>query len=547
MRNSVLHLGACLMLLLVTACSNGSKMSDLLKKVPAETDMVVIGNVKTIIESLGGSVEGSSITLPSYINNELSESDADAYDNAKSFLKNSGINMDACAMMMDYNDGHPIVVFSLDDSKQFIRTIEDEGYREKDEEDGVVFYSKKVYESSYDSDYDNYGYVAIKDNYAYWIDSVWKGSDFKPMKALSNLIADASEKSFVKTKFCDYITSGNAAGAAFKLPRELRREMRDAGLPREIADIYEGVICLKGDLTNNEATITAKWLDEDGETKDFGMFNKYVNTKAKINPQVLSYMNKDDSFVYAVSMKDVDWDGYMDMIAETTRVSRSDKSVMTIVKSYLEKLDGTVAVGIGVTNGLESLAKIEQGRNVFNEFSMTVVCETKQGKAKGIINDMKGLLDSEHIEYNDKSNGFSLNIPGEDAILYVEANDDVVVLSNQSIKKGNNATVNNMNFGDYIAVAGIVLNKSNQLMRDLNVGHGMKMSLAFDAENVEGTLNFAIGGSEQQGVIEKLTRIILDLVSREKELTKKWRDFRPEYNDYEIDESFYADSIAVFE
>ena len=51
----------CLVLALVlsTSCSDNAKMKDLLENVPASMDVVMVGNVKTIIESAGGNMEDS--------------------------------------------------------------------------------------------------------------------------------------------------------------------------------------------------------------------------------------------------------------------------------------------------------------------------------------------------------------------------------------------------------------------------------------------------------------------------------------------------------
>ena len=42
-------------------------MKDLLENVPASMDVVMVGNVKTIIESAGGNMEDSKIHLPKFL------------------------------------------------------------------------------------------------------------------------------------------------------------------------------------------------------------------------------------------------------------------------------------------------------------------------------------------------------------------------------------------------------------------------------------------------------------------------------------------------
>ena len=75
-----------MLLFLATSCFNNSKTKNLLDQIPADLDIVVVGDAKTIIESAGGTIEESQIILPSYLTDEMSNSDLNEYDKLKSFL-----------------------------------------------------------------------------------------------------------------------------------------------------------------------------------------------------------------------------------------------------------------------------------------------------------------------------------------------------------------------------------------------------------------------------------------------------------------------------
>lgn len=553
MKQLFLHLGVYVVLLLVvTSCSNSSNMmSDLLENVPADVDVVVVGDVKTIIESAGGLVDESKLNLPTYITDELSGSDLNEFDEFRSFLKGSGVNIETCAVVLDYKHSYPIFICALNDVDKFKKVIEREGFRERESDEDVIFYTKKVYESSLDSSYDDYGYIAIKDSYVYWIKCVWVGSDFKAERTIKRLIDDANENPFAGTVFSEYIVSGNAGGVAIRIPSELRRELIKAGISNDVADLYDGVICMKGDLSDSLVEINMKWFDENGQAKNIDELGKYIDLNAKINQQALAFMNKDEFLISAMSIKDMDWERYMDLISENVRLSRSDKATLTILKSYLEKLDGTVAVGFGFTDGLASIFKISQKEQIFNELSITVVCETKSGKANGLINDIKGLLDTKHVEYEDLSKGLIIDIPEEGLKLYMQAKDNIIVISNHEIKDdNNNETVENINFKDNILTVGMVLSRNRQLMRDLRVKHGIEASLSFDIQQLEATMKVAIGGNESVGVIGRFITMILDVVGQEERIKNEWGNLDYDLSNYEdIDtlafDEIYADSVEV--
>lgn len=503
-------LSLLLLALVVTSCSSDSALSRLLKQIPADIDFVAVGNVETVVKSAGGSIEDSKVKLPSFLLSELPSGVANDLDDFNRLLKKSGVDTESCALFGNYDDKRPTLVFALADKDKFISCIEENGFRQKDESADVVYYRKKVYEGS-DSDYDDYGYIAVHGDYAYWIERVWIGSSFKPQEALSDYIKDAAEKSFAETPFCDYITSGNAIGAAFKLPGELRRALRHEGVPSEIVEAYEGVICLNGSL-DDAATVNGVWYNEDGKVKKFDQFRKFFNLESKVNPKALAFLGKDESFVMASSLKDVDWDELLDMTAATAGMSRSDKAAMSVVKGYLERFDGTVALGWGVTNGFESFNNISAGRNVMEQFSTTIVAELKANKGKSVIEDFMGLLESAGVPFTETSKGFRIDVRELGGSLRVEAHDQFLVMSNHAISAdGTNKAVKAVDFGSYISAWAVVLDKNDQLLRDLGLKNDLEFSFVSDAEKSEVTMRLKVDDGKSEGVIASVVRMVIKL------------------------------------
>lgn len=541
-----------------SSCSDDSATNQLLERIPASADYVVVGDAKVIIESAGGTVEGAKVKLPGYIVDGLPTSVANSLDESLDFLKSSGVDVSAVAITGSFNDSHPTIVFHLADKKKFEDAIADNGFREKDTDGGVVYYQKKVYESSYDSDYDDYGYVAIADDYAYWVERVWVKSDFKPIKAIGRMVENAHESSYASTAFSKYIANGNAGGFAVRLPRELRRELRQTGFPSSMLDMLDGVICGNLSLVNDNADLTLSMFDEDGKSKSFKDYGVAMNLDAKISRKALSYIGNDESLVYAGCVKDFDWDTYFDMVSSVGGLSRSDKAALSLVQSYCEKIDGTIAIGFGLTNGLESIFNLDIGNEVFDQFAATIVIETKDGKANGMLNDLKDFLGAAEIPMNSTTDGFFFEIPDGDGAVYCEAKDNFIVVSNHIIKSNfGTTTVNAIDFSDYICAAALSVDSSNKLMRDLSLDNKVTVAITTDADKSEMCMHLNVSGKYPAGIIGNIAKMVIAVADQESSLEQKWREYRDRhyglsssYDDAVVEEAIpyeYADSCAVAE
>ena len=542
--------------LLAVSCSENVKMKKLLEQVPVDADIVLVGNVKTVIESAGGSIENSKIKLPSNLMDALPASTMSAIDEANDFLKGSGIDAEACALVFDYKEKQPVIVFAISDRKQFIDAIEDDGFKEKDSEGNTVFYAKKVYESSYNPDYDDYSYIAVNDSYAYWIESVWVGSDFKPVRYLRKMIEDARENSFASTNYADYIIGGNAGGLFVSWPKDLKRELRRSGVPSDLLSIYDGVLCMRGNLSANTCTVEAKLFDEDGKEMGAELAGKFMDTSATINGKALSMLGKDESMVYAMSMKNFDWDQYADFISDASRLSRSDRAQMNAIFSYLEKIDGTVAMGFGLTDGLESIENMSQERDVMSQYSTTTVIETKEGKTRQLMEDMKGFLEQAGIPFNESGSGFSVSLrdKGMSGEWYFKAIDNFLVVANHPIKdNNNNALIKDTDLTGYLFAFCMGQNKNDKLMRDLEIDNSVKLTMGCKPKTLETTMTLEIDGDGNSGIIAKVIKIALGIAANAEELERRFeRNFDSEYYyDEEVEEVVveeeYADSVAYYE
>lgn len=535
MKKLLYHLGLCLsVILLATGC--GSKnLAELLEHVPADADFVITGDIKTILESAGGKAEGSEVKMPDYIGTMQSDRDAREMEKDLQWLKNSGIDVTSGAVVfLKYQDRAPFIVFAITDKDKLKKALEVEGFNENDKVDDVDIYVKKD-EGEYGS-YTRNSYVAIDGGYGYWIPDVWSDDD-KGMKMIKQYLLSLSNNTMASTDMADYVSEGNVVGMIAKLPSELRREMAKAGVPEEMANLYSGYVCINSKLDGDEAEARLKLFDENGKAKTTEDWNKMMDIKAKIDPEALAYMSPEESLIYAVSMKNINWDKYMDQLDSSGRLSRQDKSFLTIVKSYLEKFDGTVAIGVGLKNGKASIEAIDRGEKVLDHLPVTIVAQTKEGKAASLIKDIKSLLGNQNeLFYTSTSNGLRLTLPKEAGTLWLEAKDNMLILSTLPVKKGSNPVAEHVNFQDYIFAAALHLGKDNALMRDFDIKNDLTATLAFDAEEGELVLKVKMTGEGETGLIERFVRSVIGM-------GKKYEQMREERRQQYYEDYMAADTI----
>lgn len=494
------------------SCSRGDKMKGLLEKIPDNSDVVFVGNLKTIVESSGGSLEEGKIKLPSNIMEAFPNDVAGKLDDANNFMKKSGIDLDAFAMTVGYDDNNPVLLFALTDKEQFVNSIEKEGFKESSVESDAVFYVKT--EDDYYGQFSSY--IAVDGSYAYWIDKVWEGSDFKPLQTIQNMINAAAEKNLSDTEYGKYAIGGNAGGLVLSWPDELKEELLRSGLPSEALSVYDGYLCMRGNLESDECSVDIKMFGEDGKEIDNSIFSKFIDISSTVSSDALAMLGKDEFMFYAVSIKDFNWDEYTDMMSDVAQLSRSDRAQLNAMKSYLEKIDGTVAFGMGLTNGLESISNLEANHDIMSQFSTTMVVETKNGDAGQIVSDLKGLLETSGIPFNEDETGFSIDMAnmGTPGSVYVKAHGNMIVMSNNNISENNgNTLIDNGDFTKYLAVFCIGLDKESKLMKDLDIDNDVKFGIYCKPETMDVSIKLEMDGNSDAGIIARFADMIIGIRS----------------------------------
>ena len=497
----------CLVVAVVLSmsCSDNAKMKNLLENIPDNADVVYVGNVKTVLESAGGKIENSQIVLPEYITNEMASGDTKEYDEMNDFLKDSGIDLEACALMYSFKKNVPVMLFALEDNDKFVKAIKDKEFEKDTEENDVTIYVNP------EKGYGDPKYIAINGSCAYMLQA---DKDVDAVRYLQRIIEDADENNYAGTPYGDYILDANGGGLAFKLPAEVKAELRNKGtLTPETEVILNAVYCMRGELTSNKGTLECKVFPKDGEEFDVDKLAKMVDLSSTVSDKALKFLGNQENMVLAMSLKNANWDELSNLIATTSRLSRAEKAQMNAVFSYLEKIDGTVAYGFGMTQGIESYINIDKGQEVLKQFSTTIVVETKEGKAKQLIEDMKGFMEQMRVPFKEDATGFSIDLTdqGMGGKVYVKNVDNFIVLANHEIKESNdNPLVKSADFDGCVAALYVGMNSGDKLSKDLDVKDNMLLGICCKPKDGTAYVTLEVDGNSDSGVIEKFAKIIIN-------------------------------------
>lgn len=518
-----------ILLIAVTSCSK-SKVESLMEQIPADVDMVAVCDVKSLVESLDGTVNGSSIQVPDDVFSVLYDSEKNRLNEFLSDLNGSGIDVGVCALFSNLNDKYGLyIVVSVDDPDSFANTLKDEDYVKKDEKNGYAFYVKKS--DCYTS------FVVIKDSYAYLLPEVHAGGDdvLKQERHIVKVLGKAEKKPFSTTNMSKYIAESNAGGMSLRLSDEVREFLEREGLPSDIADKSTAYACCRFDLNDNIARLTMKMFDKDGEVMKIDDFNDCLDMNATLNPEAMKYLHNDEFLLAGFTLKDVDWDKIGESLGDV--LPADDMAVWIVVKSYLEKIDGTVACGVGIKDGKSSFFDIGSKPNDNELLAATLVVEIKKGKAQSIVNDMKVLLEKEGIPFNETAGGLKIPEIGDFAMitLNVEAKDNYLIISNFPVKQYDNAILKNLDLKDFNAIAVLDLQKGNLILDFLGIDDRVKVVLSSNVNTMEVTLDLEFGEHGKKGLLSKVLKTIIDIEQRA-QLQDNLNTYG-EYDEYDEDEA----------
>ncbi|MDE6316231.1 MAG: DUF4836 family protein, partial [Muribaculaceae bacterium] len=288
-------------------------------------------------------------------------------------------------------------------------------------------------------------------------------------------------------------------------------------LPEQMLNSMSGMIyCASFKLTDNSLDGTVRAIDAKGKPIDIMESGFYTCKPGKVNSKALAYLGDDEQLALAYNLKGLDWNKIFDELL-LPNVGRSERVGLSLARTYLEKFDGTIALGIGLTNGLTSINNLDKNIDPGQQFSATLVLETAHNKAESLLTDVRSLLDSTGQPYRSTDNGLTLDISGMSLFCAVES--DLFIISNNPISdKHSNNAVKKCHMADYGNAVALVMPEDNKLMRDMDLKYSVTAFAATEANTTEGKIQITVKDDKSDKFIEKMIRLTTDLQQRAKNL-----------------------------
>lgn len=479
--NALATLFAVFMLLSVSSCRSDSD-SSVLSRVPADANMAYVLNLHKIVESGGGELSGSKFRVPAYLYGCFDIDSAKCAEVVEKFGK-SGLNADEIAVWQD-DRGDNYVVLGLESLEKFESFASENKIAKRGASGDYTFYARTDGSSNF----------ALNDKFVYIYDHSLEES------AAAKTFDAAAGKPLADTEFGRYALKGNAGGAVFNVKGLAAR----LGSPLEIpANCF---LCARLDLEGDEAEATMVLMSENGSKIRIGDAELKFDPTATISANALAYISPTECMVYAVALKNVDWDAIFDNVSSHLNADPLQRMVFGMVKEYFKKIDGTVAIGIGVDGSADDFVKMRSGASPLTYLPLTLVIETVPGKAKGFLGDIQALLASTGIRPTDLPDGFSVPVPHLETMLYGKVDGNTVIFSTRQIEKYSGDAFSDLK-GNFAGV-GLNIPADYPLARDLNVKDNLKAGAVADLKDAEGEISVKITGATSGGIVERMIRLL---------------------------------------
>lgn len=525
--------------------------SQLMKMIPAETDLVMTVDGKQILQSAGFKLSADGIELPRAIEKIMKNMSNKEQEIFEDIAQAKCFNIDqvvyALNMVKDteYSDHEPdfsegyvlISITNKEEVKKFFENLDDEfdfddengyevskiGWRDfivvGDEYCWFYYGSRHVFDYDYNADDD----VAEK--------AVVKRIEKIKNEANKKSIADVSYKSNI-------LSDGNAAALMFdskNLSDIIGVEWGDYLGDKKYNELKVGVVA---NLEKESISLKAKLYDKDGGELEWSP------GFGEINSSLAKYLNDNDMLVVAGSIDpDFSWEKYLSFIEEKTG-EKMPKEIRSEYLKWMSALKGTIMYSVG----FDSLDKLIKGD--FTGLNCLAIVEMKDGKAKEAIDEISKLAALTGGEYI-KKEGSALVLNADKFKFKLEEIDGNLILSNREIKEAGNEKMPNSFFEGKASASKLNIKKDSEIATLLDFPGNSSLELTFDKKELVAKLTFE-GITEEAGILEFFISKINKYISPD--FQRKIEDkFDLGYgNDYGVDygvesiatDTLVADSVA---
>lgn len=460
----------------LTSCSKKSKT---LEYIPGDADIVAGINAVALLENAGCENAGSTVKIAGPLAKLFNMGGSETALMRK-FIESESVDLTGVFVIGSFT-GDAYIMASLSDAGKFESFLKEQNLRV--EHSGGFNYVRT-------GDYSPL--IAWNDNIVVSPVSSYKDAD-KQIIGINDLLDRAEKGSLADAGWkADLFAEENAAGffvACQNLPAIVRTQMQREG-GEAIAKLLEGNFCGTLRLDNAKAELIAGIRDKDGKAvsvEGYGNYNK------AIDPAMLKYLNNYDVAMLASGIKgDTPWRELLGALGKIY-----GDQTLGVVYPYLEAIDGTVMIGAGPTQGIQSFSC--NASNVSTYWDFVCAVQLKPGKAQLFTDGIRTLMQTlnpngTEYEYSEEENtfvaseipmsscepyegnGLKIKIP-DGPMVYVKPDGNNLVLATREFTdKGGTPIKADMFSGKNNAVV-MYLPKNSPILTEMNLNFGLKLSM----------------------------------------------------------------------
>ena len=168
--------------LMAVSCSDNKP--ELLKQVPADTDLVALIDAQAILESAGFVAGDGSLQVPQYVADKLSDSQIKDLAEAAAL---ECVDAKAVVIAYNYSDPSPVAFFTLKSREEFVKYLSVRKYDEMSAEGGYTLYGDA-----------GGSRVVVGQNQAYIYDGV-RNPVFMPITEVKGMLSSAAKSDITST------------------------------------------------------------------------------------------------------------------------------------------------------------------------------------------------------------------------------------------------------------------------------------------------------------------------------------------------------------
>lgn len=353
-------------MVVLTGCS---KTNPIFESVPADADVVVKLDAVKIAGALDIQVKDGAAVIPDYLKNSLTTSEADEIASIASLIKNQEV-----VVFVNMNPQTFVVTALLSDPDKAASTITEKSGEQPLEQNGYRVWENKR--------------VVMKG------DQLWvvEGGNGSVTDAVASILKRAADKSVADiVPVAEGLSTGAMITYAAQSANFLVKE------PKNGQETVWSVCEINCD--DQKLTAESKNIYPDGSDAE-------CETLVPVNTSALQYVPAMPLFTAAVGVSsDFPWTRLLEYVSKQVPNVMGVQAQMAMVTPYLQSIDGTVLMSLGLAPGItldQAVSQVQQNPSVFR-FIMMI--HYKEDTARQLVEMVKAMGPQLGFNATDVGNG----------------------------------------------------------------------------------------------------------------------------------------------